>query len=160
MQKLTTDPKARVMQSKDVFHCCYNVQTAVDKGSHLIAEYQVTNCCTDKNACRQCSNKCTGSKQHKTVIFGLDTKYIPVRMYGSVKCRLNPIPENIQSNPFKHTLDRRDYTPKKVVLRIKENPSNLKEQTCLSEHPFSTATWYHGAHYLLWGYIYLSGCIS
>jgi len=47
-QKLTTDPEARVMHSKDGFHCCYNVQTAVDKGSHLIAEYEVTNCCTDQ----------------------------------------------------------------------------------------------------------------
>lgn len=32
-QKLTTDPEARVMQSKDGYHCCYNVQTTVDKGS-------------------------------------------------------------------------------------------------------------------------------
>jgi len=47
-QKLTTDPEARVMQSKDGFHCSYNVQTAIDKGSHLIAEYEVTNCCTDQ----------------------------------------------------------------------------------------------------------------
>ncbi len=34
-QLLTTDP--------DGFHCCYNVQTAVDGGSHMIAEYEVTN---------------------------------------------------------------------------------------------------------------------
>jgi hypothetical protein len=27
------------MHGKDGFHCCYNVQTAVDKGSHLIADY-------------------------------------------------------------------------------------------------------------------------
>ena len=70
-------------------------------------------------------------------------------MYGNVKCRLNPIPENIQPNPFNHTLDRRDYTPKKVVLRIKEDHSKLKERMCLSEHPFGTVKWYHGAHYLL-----------
>lgn len=36
------------MHSKDGFHCCYNVQTAVDKGSHLIAEYEVTNHNTDQ----------------------------------------------------------------------------------------------------------------
>jgi hypothetical protein len=28
------------MHSKDGFHCCYNVQNAVDKGSHLIAAMQ------------------------------------------------------------------------------------------------------------------------
>ncbi|MCK9216422.1 MAG: transposase [Firmicutes bacterium] len=42
-QILTTDPEARRMHSKDGFHCCYNVQTAIDKGSHLIADYMVTN---------------------------------------------------------------------------------------------------------------------
>jgi hypothetical protein len=38
-QLLLTDPEARRMHSKDGFHCCYNVQTAVDGGSHLIADY-------------------------------------------------------------------------------------------------------------------------
>ena len=47
-QLLTTDPEARRMHSKDGFHCCYNVQTAVDSGSHLIAEYEVTNHNTDQ----------------------------------------------------------------------------------------------------------------
>jgi transposase/predicted ester cyclase len=47
-QKLTTDPDARVMQSKEGYHCSYNVQTAVDNGSHLIASYEVTNNCTDQ----------------------------------------------------------------------------------------------------------------
>ena len=288
-QLLLTDPEARRMHSKDGFHCCYNVQTAVDKGSHLIAEYEVTNCNTDqgllkevaqsvkemlevetvevvadkgyesredilncvmngiipnvalkydkherlytldyveahiteavknskksediqkclsagilpscyentaievelqeqsilscfilkedgmvtcpmgnilskvkmrgkntiyanKDACRQCSNKCTSSKQHKTVSFGPNTKYVPVRMYGSVKHKLNAIPEDIPPNPFNHTLDRKDHVPKKVVLRINEDIHKLKERMCLSEHPFGTVKWHHGAHYLL-----------
>jgi hypothetical protein len=52
-QKLITDPEARVMQSKDGFHCSYNVQTAVDNGSHLIADYEVTNCCTDQGLLKE-----------------------------------------------------------------------------------------------------------
>ncbi|OPX41843.1 transposase DDE domain protein [Ruminiclostridium hungatei] len=288
-QLLLTDPEARRMHSKDGFHCCYNVQTAVDKGSHLIAEYEVTNRNTDqgllkevsqstkevleintievvadkgyesredilncvmngivpnvalkydkherlytidyveaeirdeernstkpediqkciaagvlpacyestaievelqeqsclscftlnedgtvtcpvgriltktkmrgkntiygsKDACRQCPNKCTDSKSHKTVSFGPETKYVPVRMYGSPSVKLNPIPENILPNPFNHTLDRKDHAPRKVVLRIKEDISKIKERMCLSEHPFGTVKWYHGAHYLL-----------
>ncbi|MCK9218378.1 MAG: transposase [Firmicutes bacterium] len=40
-QILTTDPDARRMHSKDGFHCCYNAQTAIDGGSHLIAGYSV-----------------------------------------------------------------------------------------------------------------------
>lgn len=288
-QLLLTDPEARRMHSKDGFHCCYNVQTAVDKGSHLIAEYQVTNHNTDqgllkevaqsvkesldvetvevvadkgyesredilncvmngivpnvalkydkherlytiayedaeitedikssnkpediqkcikagvlpncyentaievelqeqsavscftlndngtvtcpmgqilsktkmrgkntiygnKDACRQCPNRCTSGKGPKTVSFGPDTKFVPVRMYGSPKCKLNSIPENIPANPFNHTLDRKDSTPKKVILRIKQDIDKIKERMCLSEHPFGTVKWYHGAHYLL-----------
>ncbi len=261
-QLLTTDPEARRMHSKDGFHCCYNVQTAVDKDSHLIAEYEVTNRNTDqgllkyvgqsaksslevetievvadkgyesredilncvmngivpnvalkydkverlytldyeeaeitedimkstnpediqkcikagvlpscyentvinielqkqsevscfllnedgtvtcpmgnilsktrtrgkntiyanKDVCRQCPNKCTGSKAHKTVSFGPETKFVPVRMYGSARCNLNPIPENILPNPFNHTFDRKDYAPAtKVALIIKRD---------------------------------------
>lgn len=288
-QLLLTDPEARRMHSKDGFNCCYNVQTAVDKGSHLIAEYEVTNHNTDqgllkevaqsvkenleletvevvadkgyesredilncvmngivpnvalkydkherlytidyeeaeitvelknsskpddiqkciaagvlptcyentaievelqkqsflscftlneygtvtcpmgkilsktkmrgkssiygnKDACRQCPNRCTDGKSPKTVSFGPDTKYVPVRMYGSPKLKLNPIPDDIPLNPFNHTLDRKDYKPKKIVLRIKENIQKIKERMCLSEHPFGTVKWYHGAHYLL-----------
>lgn len=38
---------------------------------------------------------------------------------------------------------------KKVVLRIPEEKELLKQRKCLSEHPFGTVKWYHGAHYLL-----------
>jgi hypothetical protein len=70
-------------------------------------------------------------------------------MYGSVSSKLNLIPENIPLNPFNHTLDRKDHSTKKVVLRIKKDIHKMKERMCLSEHPFGTVKWYHGAHYLL-----------
>jgi transposase len=288
-QILTTDPEARVMQSKDGFHCSYNVQTAIDNGSHLIADFEVTNCCNDqgllkevatnamkmlevetievvadkgyesrhdisdcimngivpnvalkfdkkerlytidyseceiteddknstrpedihkciaagvlpncyqntaikvelqehnaiscftlnddgtvtcpmgnilsktryreknaiyasKDACRECPNKCTSSKCHKTVSFGPNTKYVPVRMFGSTKCELNPIPTDVLQTTFNHSLDRKDYITKKVVLSIKADIHKLKLRMCLSEHPFGTVKWHHGAHYLL-----------
>ena len=47
-QILETDPEARRMHSRNGFHCSYNVQAAVDSGSHLIAEYEVTNHNTDQ----------------------------------------------------------------------------------------------------------------
>ena len=56
-QILTTDPEARRMHSKDGFHCCYNVQTAVDSDSHLIAEYEVTNHNTDQGLLTQVCNQ-------------------------------------------------------------------------------------------------------
>ncbi len=62
-----------------------------------------------KETCRQCPNRCTGGKSPKTVSFGPETKYVPVRMCGSPSIRLNPVPADIPLNPFNHTLDRKDY---------------------------------------------------
>jgi len=52
-QKLLTDPEAHRMHTNNGFHCCYNVQTAVDAGSHLIAEYEVTGNNTDQGLLNQ-----------------------------------------------------------------------------------------------------------
>jgi hypothetical protein len=38
---------------------------------------------------------------------------------------------------------------KKVVLHIRDDIQTQKLRLCLSEHPFGTIKWYHGAHYLL-----------
>lgn len=287
-QLLTTDPEARVMQSKDGFHCCYNVQTAVDKGSHLIAEYEVTNHCTDqgllksvadqtretlnmetivlvadkgyesrqdiencilsgivpnvamkydkeervhtipyienriteeercskkqedirkclsagvlpecyentgigvevqtqgkyscfirknrntvicpmgkelhkakrkgknsiyisKEACRECKNKCTHS-DFKTVSFGSHTTVVPVRMFGECRTPVQQVPADAVISSYNHSLDRKKIITQKVQIRMKSDPAMMKERMCLSEHPFGTIKWYHGAHYLL-----------
>jgi len=102
-----------------------------------------------KDACRQCPNKCTGSNSFKTVSFGPNTQYVPVRMYGSPGIKLNSIPSDIPLNPFNHNLDRKDAVKRKVVLKIRPDISKLKDRKCLSEHPFGTVKWYDGAHYLL-----------
>ena len=288
-QILTTDPEARVMHSKDGYHCSYNVQTAVDGGSHLIAEYEVTNNCTDqgllntvaqkakktletstievvadkgydsrqdilkclyngtvpqvalkydkterlynleykeskiseetksstktedikkcleagvlpdcfedtvvsvevqehnqlscfilnadttvtcpmgnilnrikmrgkntvyanKDACRQCPNRCTGSQSYKTVSFGPNTKYVPVKMYGNPRYELQKIPKDIKQNTPYNSLHRKDHPKKKVVLRIIKDKKKMKERMCLSEHPFGTVKRHQGAYYLL-----------
>ncbi len=287
-QLLTTDPEARVMHSKDGFHCYYNVQTSVDKGSQLIAEYIVTNNCTDqgllksvadqtretmgldtitvvadkgydsrqgiercvlngiipnvalkydkeervhaipyveaqitekelcstkpediqkcicagvlpecykdtgievevqmhgkyscfirknintvicpmgrelhktkckagnniyvsKEACRECTNKCTHSK-FKTVSFGPNTTVVPVQMFGEIDTPVQQIPPGAVISPNNHSMDRKKVITQKVQIRIKSNPEIMKERMCLSEHPFGTVKWYHGAHYLL-----------
>lgn len=41
-QILETDPDCHRMHTRNGFHCCYNIQTAIDSGSHLICEYEVT----------------------------------------------------------------------------------------------------------------------
>ncbi len=287
-QILTTDPDARRMHSKDGFHCCYNVQTAVDSESHLIAEYEVTNnntdsgllcqtaqsakkqleiesvevvadkgyeskddilscildgtaptvalkhdktersftfpyeerviteedrsgtdkasiekcikagvlpkcfegtqitveiqkknkescflrdengkvtCptgnvlrysktkgrCTvyyDREICRNCRCKCTAAA-YKEVSFGPDTNCVPVKMFGTSKAAYQEIPYNAGISPYNHTLDTKKVPDAKVVLRIKDSKEKLKQRMCLSEHPFGTVKWYHGAHYFL-----------
>lgn len=47
-QILETDPEAYTMHTKDGLHPCYNIQTAVDGGSHLIVEYATTNLNNDQ----------------------------------------------------------------------------------------------------------------
>ena len=288
-QLLTTDPEAHRMHSKDGFHCCYNVQTAIDSGSHLIAEYEVTNHNTDqglltevtqqakeqlevetieavadkgyesredilnclysgtvpnvalkydkterlynipyeeaeiteelrastkpediktcisagvlpkcfegtavevelqekstlscflrhndgtvtcpmgnvmnkarergsntiyqcRDACRQCPNRCVPGRNHKTVSFGPDTNCIPVTMYGGKQRSFQHIPPDAKISPYNHVLDRKGSPEKKVVIHIREDKEKLKQRMCLSEHPFGTVKWYHGAHYLL-----------
>jgi transposase len=288
-QLLTTDSEARRMHSKDGFHSCYNIQTAVDAGSHLIVDYEVTNRNTDqglltevtnkakeqlevdviettadkgyesredilnclfngtvpnvalkydkterlynipyveaeiteelrsstkpediktcisagvlpkcfegtavevelqekgaiscfilnadgtvtcpmgnimrkkqkkgentiyqcRDACRQCPNRCVPGSRYKTVSFGPNTDCVPVKIYGGNPQGLQQIPPNAKISPYNHVLDRKSSPDKKVVIRIREDKEKLKQRMCLSEHPFGTVKWYHGAHYLL-----------
>jgi transposase len=285
-QKLETDPDSHRMRSKDGFHCCYNVQTAVDGGSHLIAGYEVTNqvndygllneVCTEaketlevdiieviadkgyesgedilnclmngtipnvalqydkneriynleyieseitddirkstkpeniktclhagilpkcyentsvsvelqerttigcftrnenntvtcpmgqilsktkmrgtktvyanKEACRACKNRCTAGKTHKTVAFGPETKHVAVWMYGTSRYKIIKPPEN---HKFHNNFFTKNPVMKKVVVYILEDKDKLKQRMNLSEHPFGTVKWYHGAHYFL-----------
>ncbi len=287
-QKLTTDPEARMMRTKDGFACCYNVQTAVDQGSHLIADYEVTNSCNDYNfltqvaqqaketlevdtlhaaadkgyddleelkqcllngiiphvgfkneqeerlivldyeeaalteedrastqkedierclrggvlpacyegsilslevqhpnqlscfirneddtvtcpmgytltrvrtfkngsaryqnrlACNQCPNRCTSGKNYKVVKLGPETKYVPVFMFGSSHHPLPVYPAG--ETPYNAFTLLKRHAVKRVVIRIKNDIPTQRLRLCLSEHPFGTVKWYHGAHYLL-----------
>lgn len=286
-QKLVTDPQARMMHShKDGFHCCYNVQTAVDSKNHIIWDYQVTNhindqgilldfskqikstvnkpflklladkgydckeeilnCIMDGNlayvgfkddkeerlftidyipktitnqikasnktedikvclhagilpkvyenaniaievksigevgaftrgenkdfvicpmghklhktkeknngivyvsrpTCRQCTNRCTASKRHKEVFFGPQSSCVAARMYGNEKSI------NLPPSDFKPTNSfyKKNPIERTVLIRMRDDVLKQKERLCISEHPFGTVKWYHGAHYVL-----------
>ena len=159
------------------------MQTAVDKGIHLITEYEVTNCCTDQGLLKEVADSTKIMLEIETIEITADKGYesredilncvmngiIPnVAMKYDKEERLYSIdyveakiseeekhstkPEDIQkciATGVHHTLDRNDFTSKKVILRIKEDIHKMKERMCLSEHPFGTVKWYHGAHYIL-----------
>lgn len=59
------------MHSKDGFRCCYNVQTAVDSGSHLIAEYEVTNHNTDQGLLQKVTAMEKRHLQRQGILSGL-----------------------------------------------------------------------------------------
>ena len=46
-QKSMTDRRLKLMKNNRKFDVCYNVQTAVDSRSHLIADFTVTNNCSN-----------------------------------------------------------------------------------------------------------------
>ena len=100
----------------------------------------------NKDACRQCKNRCTASTSHKVVSFGPETTHLAVRMYGSPRHELQKLPEG---HVFHNSFFQKNPVKKKVVIRIQVDKARLQERMCLSEHPFGTVKWYHGAHYLL-----------
>jgi transposase len=285
-QLLTTDPEARMMHTKDGFHCCYNVQTAVGSTSHLIAEYKVTNLVNDQKilcdfakdvkealsapvleiiadkgydskneikkcimtgivpyvgfrddkgeriyardyihsnintkmehsknaddisaclhagilpacyentnlsvevheegsigcferredrmsvvcpmgftlvkrrnkrqgieyasyaACRKCTNRCTPSNQPKRVYFGPNTDRVAAVMYGDRK-PANAMPAGFTPH---NAFFQKERIKKTILIRVKDDIPKQKQRLCISEHPFGTVKWHHGAHYLL-----------
>lgn len=100
----------------------------------------------NKDACRQCKNRCTSSKNHKTVLFGAEATHVGVKMYCKQENIVNPPPKD---HVFHNSFYRKDNPEKKVILTIREDKEKLKQRKCSVEHPFGTIKWYDGAHYLL-----------
>lgn len=98
-----------------------------------------------KPSCRQCTNRCTSSRFHKTVYFGPKAECVAVRMYGSAPPINMPPPNFIPHNAF-FVKQRVNQT---VLLKIKDDIPKQKVRLCISEHPFGTVKWFHGAHYVL-----------
>ena len=98
-----------------------------------------------KPACRQCTNRCTASKNHKVVRFGPQTRCVAAKMYGKQPA-VNTPPDNFIPN---NSFFQKNPIEKTVLLRIRDDIPKQKERLCISEHPFGTVKWYHGAHYVL-----------
>jgi len=67
-------------------------------------------------------------------------------MYGNTLHPPRPAPEGVR--PF-NAFFQKQPVETKVVLRIKDDPQLQKDRLGISEHPFGTVKWYHGAHYFL-----------
>jgi len=82
------------------------------------------------------------------VKFGPDTKYVPVRMYGSPRYKLQEIPD-VSQPEHNHVFGNVKRAPARVMVFVKRNVEKLKERFRVSEHPFGTIKFYDGAHYFL-----------
>lgn len=106
----------------------------------LNIEYQ------NRDACRQCPNRCTSSSSYKRVSFGQGTKHVAVWMYGNSKYEVIKPPAG---HVFHNAFFLKNRVKKKVVVFIREDKDKIRQRMCLAEHPFGTVKWYDGAHYLL-----------
>lgn len=118
-QLLLTDPEARRMHSKDGFHCCYNVQTAVDGGSHLIAEYQVTNRNTDQGLLKETVESAKKTLETETIEAVADKGY--ESRADILDCVMNGIVPNVA---MKYDKKERTYAIEHVENEISEEERN------------------------------------
>lgn len=98
-----------------------------------------------REACRTCPNRCTDSKNAKTVSIGHNTNIVAVRMYGSPEYPLQKLPEGF----IPHNSIGRPQKPERVRLILRRDPDDMQRRKELVEHPFGTIKWYDGAHYFL-----------
>ena len=98
-----------------------------------------------REACRTCPNRCTDSKNAKTVSIGHNTNIVAVRMYGNPEYPLQKLPEGF----VPHNSIGRPQKPERVRLVLRRNPDDMQRRKELVEHPFGTIKWYDGAHYFL-----------
>ena len=98
-----------------------------------------------REACRTCPNRCTDSKNTKTVSIGHNTNIVAVRMYGNPDYPLQKLPEGF----IPHNSFGRPQKPERVRLILRRNPDDMQRRKELVEHPFGTIKWYDGAHYFL-----------
>ena len=130
-QLLLTDAEARRMHSKDGFHCCYNVQTAVDGGSHLIAEYEVTNHNTDQGLLTEVAESAKEILEVETIEAVADKGY--ESRADILDCVMNGIVPNVA---MKYDKEERtyalDYVENEITQEMHNSTKPADIQMCIS----------------------------
>ena len=102
-----------------------------------------------REACRTCKNRCTDSKDGKTVCIGYESSVVPVLMYGSGSFDVQSLPEGYVVSPNNHSLNRKGRAEKRVILTVKRDVQRQQLRKEVAEHPFGTIKWYDGAYHFL-----------
>ena len=129
-QILETDPEAHRMHSNNGFHCSYNVQTAVDVGSHLIAEYEVTGNNTDQGLLNTVCEQTKEALEVETIEAVADKGY--ESRSDILDCLMNGTVPNVA---LKYDKDERifnlDYKEEIITSELKESTKAKDIKTCL-----------------------------
>jgi transposase len=118
-----TDPDARLMKTDEGFAVGYNVQTAVDANSHLIAGYKVTNNSTDHGLITSVAKEVKDDFDVETLETTQD------KGYESPIDHVNALAEGIIPN----TIQRNGKTTETVEFEYKE--STITEEQINSTKP-------------------------
>jgi transposase len=130
-QILETDPECHRMHTRNGFHCCYNIQTATDAGSHLICAYEVTDKTNDLG---QLENMSTRSRE---ALGAESMEVVADKGYDSRADILNTLMQGIIPNvALKIEKEERlyniDYKPSVITDNIRESKRPDDIQRCLS----------------------------
>ena len=102
-----------------------------------------------REACRTCKNRCTDSKEGKTVNIGYNSNAVPVVMYGSGELAVQQLPEDYIISPNNHSLSRKNRAEKRIKLTIRRDMQRQQVRKEVAEHPFGTVKWYDNAYHFL-----------
>lgn len=129
-QKSITDPESRLMKNNGKLDVCYNVQTAVDSKSHLIADFTVTNNCNDMGLLAPMAEVAKKAMEVETLEVVADKGY---RKQADVLESLkNGIIPNVHllDNKENYSFDI-DYKENQITDEIKNSTSSEDIQKCL-----------------------------
>jgi len=130
-QILETDPESHRMHTRNGFHCCYNVQTAVDTESHLICEYELTSKSNDMGGL-------TGiAKQTRKTLSVDKLSVVADKGYDSKEDVLDTLMQGVLPNvPMRNGGDERVYSLDgrnlEVTDEMKASAKPMDVKKCLS----------------------------
>ena len=134
-----TDPESKLMKMNEGFGVCYNTQTAVDTGSHLIADFEVTDNPTDHGQITKLAKKVKEDFKdfeesedkniHEIIESIADKGYQDTKDMAEALCEgiiPNVIPQNGRTCEIEY-----DYEPSEITEEIKQSTKPEDLRKCL-----------------------------
>ena len=134
-----TDPESKLMKMNEGFGVCYNTQTAVDTGSHLIADFEVTDNPTDHGQITKLAKKVKedfnefeeseDKNIHEIIESIADKGYQDTKDMAEALCEgiiPNVIPQNGTTGEIEY-----DYEPAEITEEIRQSTEPEDLRKCL-----------------------------